>query len=400
MHILLIHQIFVTPDEGGGTRHYELAKYLVGFGHKITVIASDTDYLSGNKKPLKKEQRDGMDIIYAKTYQAVHKNIFHRALAFLSFSFSSFMEAGKVKNVDVVYATSPPLFQAVSGYFTAVIKRAKFVFEVRDLWVDFANELGLVKNRFIIRFFKTIEKILYRRAAGIIVNSPGFIPFINQYVEDEKIILIPNGVDISDFNNMKSQKEMKKKSGCIDRFIVMYTGNLGVANDIETILKAAVSLKEHKDIQLVFIGGGMKKDFLKEKCISQNIDNVKFIDAVPKSQMPDILSAADVCLATLKDIKLFSTVYPNKVFDYMAAGKPVILAIDGVIKEVIEKSGGGIAVKPGDEKDIAAAILTYYNDRSKLTEHGMKVKKFVAENFERKSIAVDLEKSLKGILSS
>jgi hypothetical protein len=140
MHILLIHQIFVTPEEGGGTRHFELARYLAGKGHKVTIIASDVDYLTGKHKSKKTETREGIRILYARTFRSVHKNFIYRAISFLSFMVSAFLKAMSTKDVDVVWGTSPPLFQSLSALMIAKLKGKPFVFEVRDLWVDFAEE--------------------------------------------------------------------------------------------------------------------------------------------------------------------------------------------------------------------------------------------------------------------
>lgn len=398
MKILLIHQIFVTPDEGGGTRHYEMARYLVDMGHSVTVIASDVDYLSGKKKDKRREIRDGIEIIYSYTFSSVHRSIMHRAISFLSFAITSCINALKIKSVDIVWGTSPPLFQSVTSLFIAKIKRKSFVFEVRDLWLDFSEELGVVKNKYILSFFRMFERLLYRYSKKVMVNSPGFIPFVKKYVTEEDILLVPNGVITEEFrvNGIVSQ-EKKRKLGLAERFIVMYTGNIGVANDIESILSAAEFLKIYKDISFVIIGGGIKRDVFSNYCKKNNLSNVIFLNTVPKRELPEIISIADVCIATLKPIPLFRTTYPNKVFDYMAGGKPTVLAIDGVMREVIENSGGGIFVEPGSSRGIAQAVLEYYNNRSLIGRHGKNAREYVERYFERKEIAKGLERILEDV---
>ncbi|MEM3503917.1 MAG: glycosyltransferase family 4 protein, partial [Nitrososphaeria archaeon] len=220
MNILLIHEIFVTPDQGGGTRHYEFAKYLVQMGHKVTVIASNVDYLSGRRKDKKDEVRDGIRIIYSPTLSSVHKGFLGRGLAFLSFSLSSFIEALKVHDFEIVIGTSPPLFQAVTAFAIARIKRKKFVFEVRDLWVDFARELGIIRNGFIFFLLKKVEYLLYRNSDLVIVNSPGFLSYVPQSIPREKVILIPNGVSTSDFDGATEKNmELVYKLGLLDKFV-------------------------------------------------------------------------------------------------------------------------------------------------------------------------------------
>jgi glycosyltransferase involved in cell wall biosynthesis len=399
MHILLIHEIFVTPDEGGGTRHYELARYLARMGHKITVIASDVDYLSGKKKLKKKEIKEGINIIFSRTLSTVHKNFIWRAIAFLSFSISSFFEAVKVKNVDIIWGTSPPIFQALTAMTVSILKRKPFVFELRDLWIDFAKDLNIVNNSLIIYISKRIEIILYKKAEKIIVNSPGFIPFIEKKVGNGKICLIPNGVTTKEFLiEGELTKKFRTSLGLENKFVVMYVGNIGIANDIESIIESAEILRNYNEICFLVIGGGIKKQEFIEYTKDKSLDNIIFLDPIPKKDIPVVISSADVCLATLKNTPLFKTVYPNKVFDYMASGKPTVLAIDGVIREIIENAKGGIFVSPGNSKELAEAILVYYKNRELAVMHGKNARYFVKKYFEREKIAKKLEMCLRNLL--
>lgn len=395
MHLLLIHEIFTTPDEGGGTRHYELAKYLIQYGHKVSVIASDVDYLSGKKRMKKSEIKEGIEIIYASTFSSVHKSFFTRGLAFLYFSFSSFFEALKVHHFDIVIGTSPPLFQAITSLVIAKFKRKKFVYEVRDLWIDFANELGVVRNEFILKLLKKLENLLYREADLIIINSPGFLSYIPTFIPKEKVILIPNGVDTEFFSNsVEKDKELSLRLGLSDKFVVMYTGNLGIANDLDTILETANLLKDVRDIRFVLVGGGIRKDEIKKRIDIEGIENVILLEPVSKREIPKVISLADVCLATIKNTPLLQIVYPNKVFDYMASGKPTIVTISGVIKDVIEESNGGVYVPPGSPEKLKEAILYYYSNKELVVLHGRNAKSYVKEHFERKVIAKQLEIAL------
>ena len=399
MHILLIHEIFVTPDEGGGTRHYELARYLARMGHKITVIASDVDYLSGKKKLKRKEVKDEIDIIYSRTLSSVHRNFIWRAIAFLSFSISSFFEAIRVKDVDIIWGTSPPIFQALTAMAVSILKRKPFVFELRDLWIDFAKDLNIVNNSLIIYISKRIETILYKKAEKIILNSPGFIPFIEKKVGNGKICLIPNGVTTKEFLiEGELTKKFRTSLGLENKFVVMYVGNIGIANDIESIIESAEILRNYNEICFLVIGGGIKKQEFIEYTKDKSLDNIIFLDPIPKKDIPVVISSADVCLATLKNTPLFKTVYPNKVFDYMASGKPTVLAIDGVIREIIENAKGGIFVSPGNSKELAEAILVYYKNRELAVMHGKNARYFVKKYFEREKIAKKLEMCLRNLL--
>ncbi len=399
MHVLLIHEIFVTPDEGGGTRHYEFAKFLVKNGHKVTVIASDVDYLSGKKKNRRSELRDGIEIHYAPTFSFVHSNFFARGIAFFSFSASSFLIAAKVKNVDIVWGTSPPLFQAFSSLLIAKLGRKKFIYEVRDLWLDFAKELGVLKNKFILNILRKIEKILYKRSDMVMINSPGFYPYLPSFLSKEKVILIPNGVDTKNFaNSIAKGNDIKKRMGLMNKFVVLYAGNIGIANDMDNILKTAYHLNKFEDIVFVLIGDGIYKKNVERFIISNKIKNVMLLNPVSKKEIPKYISIADVCLATIKNTPLLQIVYPNKVFDYMASGKPTILTIGGAIRNVIENSKGGLYVTPGNPTELKKAILYYYNNKSAKLQHGENARNYVKQHFERSEIAKKLEISLLQLL--
>jgi len=401
MNILLVHEIFVTPNEGGGgTRHYEFAKFLVKHGHNVTVIASNVDYLSGKKRRERREIKDGINIIYVNTIQSVHKSFLLRGFVFLLFAISSFFKTLEIKNIDIIIGTSPPLFQAFTSLLAAKIKKKIYVYEVRDLWLDFAKELGVIKNNIILQILRWMEKILYKKSDLIIINSPGFKPYILHYVPETKIVLIPNGVNTEDFDVLPKKKgiDLKNKIGLNNKFVVMYAGNLGVANDIDNIITTANYLKKYKDIVFVLIGGGIKKEKIKAKIKNMNLENTIVLDPVVKSQMSKFLSVADVCLATIKNIPLLQIVYPNKVFDYMAAGKPTIVTIGGPIKDIIEKSPGGVYVPPGDPIKLGNAIIMYYNNREIARKHGENARIYVKTHFERKIIAEKLEMTLLNLL--
>jgi glycosyltransferase involved in cell wall biosynthesis len=399
MHLLLIHEIFVTPNEGGGTRHFEFAKFLVQRGYKVTIIASNIDYLSGKKKFKRDEKIDGIHIIYAPTLSSIHSNFISRGFAFLFFSISSFFEALKVKDVDIIMGTSPPLFQTITSFLVAKLKRKKFVFEVRDLWIDFAKELGVIKNKLILSILKQIEGFLYKKSDLIIINSPGFFPYVLNHAEKDKVVLIPNGVSTENFNTaLTKNKELEKKLGIINKFVVLYAGNLGVANDIDNIIAAAKLLIDYNDIVFILIGGGIRREEIKKRIHKEKLNNILLLDPVSKSEIPKVISLADVCLATIKDTPLLQIVYPNKVFDYMASGKPTIITISGVIKEVIDKSKGGIYVNPGKPTELKDAVLSYYNDRELAERHGKNARTYVKKHFERNKIAEELEASLLKLL--
>jgi glycosyltransferase involved in cell wall biosynthesis len=388
MHILLIHQAFAAINEPGGTRHHEFARLLAKQGHQVSIIASTVSYLTGVKGEQTKvvSEFDGLIHIYrAYTYSALHKSFFHRLISFFSFMISSFFISLRISHVDVVWGTSPPIFQSFTAWLVARIKRAKFLLEIRDLWPAFAIAVGVVQNKFIISLSLWLERFLYRHADQLIVNSPGFIQHV-QEKGGKNITLIPNGADETYFQQ-NLQKENHLNSLWKDQFVVLYAGAHGMSNDLSTVLAAAKLLAEQNDILFAFLGDGKEKNHLIEEAGNLNLRNVQFIDPVPKTEISAYFQAANACLAILKPLELYKTTYPNKVFDYMAAGKPIILAIDGVIRDVVEEAGCGYFCQPADPQAIAQCILKLKGlDPSSLQALGENGKVYLRQHFDRKII--------------
>jgi glycosyltransferase involved in cell wall biosynthesis len=209
------------------------------------------------------------------------------------------------------------------------------------------------------------------------------------------VTLIPNGVDPKVFSGNGDGKQIRNRWDLDGQFVATYAGALGMANDIPTILNAADRLREKSNITFLIVGDGKERPNLEAMVHDRRLNNVRFTGSVPKSDMPQILAASDACIATLMNIPMFKTTYPNKVFDYMAAGKPTILGIDGVIREVIEAARGGIYVPPGDAGALAAAVRDLERNRDKATKMGRSAREFVISNFNRAQHAKDFMELLR-----
>jgi glycosyltransferase involved in cell wall biosynthesis len=391
MHILIIHQAFASFDEPGGTRHYEFARLLASRGHQVTVIASPVSYITGalTSTPLPVGEGKGVRVIRARVYSAHHKSFFHRIIAFFSFMISSFWIGLGVKNVDLVWGTSPPIFQGVTAWLLARLKRAKFLFEVRDLWPQFAVAVGVLKNPILIWMSEWLERFLYRRADRVMVNSPGFIAHVTSRGA-KRAELIPNGADPSMFNPSNDGDDFRRVNHLEDKFVALYAGAHGMSNDLNVVLDAAKLLMDEKKIQIVLLGDGKEKPMLQARAAQMGLSNVSFVASVPKSEMPNALAAADACIAILKPLEEYKTTYPNKVFDYMAAGRPVALAIDGVIREVVEAAQCGYFAEPGNASALANVIRNLVSDKKKAREMGLNGRKYLEENFSREAIGEKL----------
>jgi glycosyltransferase involved in cell wall biosynthesis len=391
MHILLVHQAFAALDEAGGTRHHELARFLVKRGHQVTIIASPVSYLTGKENGHKSNQlpEPGITILRAYTYMALHRSFIHRVISFLSFMLSSFFLGLRVRKVDLVWGTSPPIFQGITAWLLARFKRIPFLFEVRDLWPAFAIAVGILRNKILIRSSLWLEKFLYRQADCVIVNSPGYIDHVQQRGA-RRVELVQNGADPEMFDPAVDGHAFRCDHSLQDKFIVLYAGAHGMSNDLGVVLQAADLLRNEANIRLVLIGDGKEKKALQARTREMNLPNLIFIPPAAKDEMPAVLAAADACIAILLPIELYKTTYPNKVFDYMAAGRPVVLAIDGVIRQVVESAGAGIFVQPGDAQEMAKAILSMALEPQKAHQMGLAGRSYIEKHFSRAESAEKL----------
>lgn len=396
MHVLLIHQAFAALDEAGGTRHAEMAHYLASQGHQVTIIASPVSYLTGKnreKSPhwiTREVPEPGVTLLRTYTYSALHRSFFHRIISFLSFMVSSFFVGLGIKNVTVVWGTSPPIFQGWTAWLLARLKRVPFIFEVRDLWPAFAIAVGVLHNKTLIALSQWLESFLYRHADLLMVNSPGFIGHVTSRGA-KNVTLIPNGVDVNMFDPSLRGDSLRRQWGCDSQFVVLYAGAHGISNDLTVVLDAAETLKDHPEIRFVFVGDGKEKSHLQTYASEKKLPNVLFLPAFPKNEMKEVLAASDACVAILKPLEMYKTTYPNKVFDYMAAGRPTICCIDGVIRQVIEAAQGGIFVPPGNAKALAETVLELSLHQEQTLQMGTHARKYVEAHFNRSDLAAQLE---------
>jgi glycosyltransferase involved in cell wall biosynthesis len=401
MHILIIHQAFSGPDDPGGTRHFELACHLVRRGHRVTILASAVNYLTG--APVGDVDRDlpaGLQIIRLPGPSTIHTSYAARFASFLAFSVGAWRTARKLDAVDVVWGTSPPLPQLLPAWAVSLGSRSGLVLEERDLWPEFAIGMGVVRPGLLTACAKRFKRAMYGRARRIIINSPGFRSFVEGYgVAPAKIRLIANGVDTSQFHPELRADELRREWGAEGKFVVLYAGAIGAANGLEVVLDAAERVRGSNAL-FVLIGDGKARPDLMRLARARGLENLCFAPAVPKSRMPEVLAASDACLAILRDIPLFRTTYPNKVFDYMAAGRPVVLAIDGVIREVVERANAGLFVKPGDAAALASAVERLMGAPEEARAMGRRGREAAVESFDRRLQGVEVETLLAELRST
>jgi len=365
MHLLCFANSFDINNSSGSGRMNDMINSILDKGHQITLITSSYDYLTGEILPTFKggiasiEKYENFRIIRGWCYTGYNKSRLSRMLTFFSFLFSSIYCLRYVKSCDKIFVGTPPFFLGIPGLIAKYMNRSKLIYEVRDLWVDVAIELGYLKSKIIIKLIKSIERKFYLNSEKIITNSPAFSNYIFEYgIETKKIFFIPNGVDINMFYPEPNDNlGLRKSLNIEDRFVVIYTGAHGEANNLGYVLEAANKLKFDKSIIFLLIGAGNRKSKLKQIAKINKLDNILFLDPVPKNELNKYLSIANVGLATLKPTNFLKTTYPNKVFDYMACKIPCIIAIDGVIRDLIESNNTGVFVDPKRPESLSKAVL-------------------------------------------
>ena len=384
MHVLLIHQAYAGPRDPGGTRHHELATYLASRGHRTTIIASEVSYLTGTAVAAgDTEETPGVRVIRLPGSE-LHRSFVARGTAFAQFGARALQTALSIPDVDVVWGTTPPLPQLMPAWLASLRSKGGLVVEERDLWPEFAIGMGVLKPGAVTDAALAFKRWVYRRAKRVVINSPGFLPFLKSYgVDEAKIHVVPNGVDPAPFDPELRGEEHRAAWGADDRFVALYAGALGPANALDVVLDAADELRGTRAL-FVLVGDGKARPDLERAASERGLDNVRFVPAVPKDQVPGVLAAADACLACLRDIPLFRTTYPNKVFDYMAAGRPTLLQIDGVIRQVVEEAHAGLFVPPGDAHALASAVRQMMDHPDAAREMGRRGRKVVCERFDRR----------------
>lgn len=399
MKILLLHQYFLEEDDAGGSRFNEMTKQWTEQGHEITVIAGMMHYSSHAKreeykgKLYKRKQQGEVTVWRAHVSESYNSGFQGRLWGYLSFVFSSlWVGLFKVREkYDIILVTSPPLFVGFSAYVLSKIKNVPFVFEIRDLWPESAIDTGVVTNRQIIKLAYWFESFVYRNAKLINVLTPAFREVLieKKGVPENKIVFIPNAADFSLSDALQYNFEVESfrtEWGWDGKFVITYVGAHGVANHLEQVLETADLLRK-TNVLFVLIGSGMQKAKLKEQATTMQLANVLFLDPVAKAEVFKYIMASDMGTSVLKKVDTFKTVYSNKTFDYMACKKPILMAIDGVSRELVEKAEAGIYVEPENPEDFASKIRLYLNDPERIKREGENGNRFAKQNFDRKVLA-------------
>jgi len=399
MNILLIHQYFLEEDDPGGSRWNEFSRIWTDEGHKVTVIAGMMHYNGHEKRAEYKgryfvqKQQGNVGVWRCHVSEAYNKSFIGRLWGYFSFMFSA-LWAGLFKargKYDVVIVTSPPLFVGITGYLVSRLRRMPFVFEVRDLWPESAIDTGVLTNKLIIKLAYWVEAFIYRTARCINVLTPAFYNALRDKkgIPEAKLIQISNAADFSLSEKLLQtfdREAFRREHNLEGRFVITYVGAHGVANHLEQLIDAGEALAD-TNVLFLLIGQGMEKERLKKLAAERGVQNVRFLDSVPKAEVFRYILASEMGASVLKRVDTFKTVYSNKTFDYMSCKRPILMAIDGVSRELVAAAGAGVYVEPENTAEYNRIIRQYIADPARIAQEGESGYQYARRNFDREVLA-------------
>lgn len=404
MKLLILTQYF--PPEVGApqNRLFELALRLQAKGIDVEILTAMPSYPQMEIQPAYKgkkyleESLQGLRIKRCWIYVSKDKSIIKRLLNYFSFVFSSlFYGLRKLERKDVLMVESPPLFLGISAYLLSKAKHAKMVFNVSDLWPESAEKLNIISNKFLLRMATHLEEFCYKKASLISGQTQGICRNIQQRFPNKKVFWLKNGVDIKfyDIDKQITPHFRKDNNFQKDDFILFYGGIIGYAQGLEVILSAANILRDKENIKFVLLGNGPEKERLLTMKKDLSLNNVFFYDAVPKSQMQEIIIETNATIVPLKRLDLFKGAIPSKIFENLALKRPIILGVEGEAKELfIDEGRCGISFIPEDAEDLAQKIIYLYSNPDAAKQMGDNGLEYAKKNFNRDIIANDFYNQL------
>jgi len=400
MNIVYVHQHFSTARGHTGTRSYDFARYLVARGHRVTVVtgvygASDLAEMALERR-VTHRTIDGIDLCIINIRHDNKQAFWRRIASFLAFMAVSTIEVLKIRDADVVFATSTPLTTGLPGTLARWLRGVPFVFEVRDIWPESVVQAGGLRNPLLRIPAYWAERIFYRAATRIVAVSRRMADWIRGTLgpRGDKVSAIYLGTDIPLFSQAQPDLGWRRSHGLEGKFVAVYAGAHGRVNALGWVLKAAAILKADPRLRIVMIGDGLLKAALMVQARAEGLDNVVWLDPVPKEKLPGILKACDLGLMTLENVPLFNTVCPNKFMDYLASGLPVLVNFGGEVADFCREESCGVVVPPEDPKGMAQAIAELAADPARSREMGRRGQALAVRQFDRRLLVEQLESVL------
>jgi glycosyltransferase involved in cell wall biosynthesis len=399
MHILYLHQYFTTRAGVGGTRSYEFARYLVAQGHRVTMVTAADSLLPWSGGLIRRRQVDGIDVVelrlgYADYQSGTAISYGRRILAFLLFALASVAAVLRARRPDLVFATSTPLTIGIPGIIASVRHRAPLVFEVRDLWPEAPIQMGALRHPLAIVLARWLERAIYHRSAHIVALSPGMrAGIIDAGVPPERISVIPNASDLDLFSPELDGEAFRRKHQLEGKFVCLYFGTMGEANDLFQVVRAAKLLQERGQERIVFLlyGTGRQRPLLEAYAREHGLRNVIFSTApLEKRAVPRLVAAADLAMTIFKSLPVLATCSPNKFFDTLAAGRAVLVNMPGWLRELVIEHECGVFVRPDDPEELAATVLRLSASPELVACYGRNARRLAERQFDRRLLGAQL----------
>jgi glycosyltransferase involved in cell wall biosynthesis len=406
MRILFLSHYFPPEVNAPASRTFEHCREWVRNGHQVTVVTCAPNHPRGRvyagyrNRLWQRERRDGIDIVRLATYITANEGFARRSLGYLSFLIACICAAPFLPRADVLITTSPQFFNGLAGYPVKLLKRIPWVLEIRDLWPDSVLAVGAVKNRQLIRWLAALERFAYRKCDHIVPLTEAFRrDIVGKGIAPEKISVVRNGADLALFDNHADPQELRARLGLEGKFVVSYVGTHGMAHGLETVLHAAAQLRGQQRIAFLLVGDGAERQRLLGLRAQLGLTNVTMLGQQPKELMPQIWALSDASLVVLRKLPLFETVIPSKIFEIMAMERPIILAVGGEAREIVEEGEAGLVIEPESSADLCAAVLRLANDQALARQLGANGRHYVTAYFDRRALARRFEGVLDELLA-
>jgi glycosyltransferase involved in cell wall biosynthesis len=392
MHVLFLTHYFPPEVNAPASRTFEHGRRWVAAGHRVTVITCAPNCPTGvvfegyRNAWRAEEELGGMRVIRVWSYLSANKGFAKRSLNFLSYLATAVWCALWLRRVDVVVATSPQFFCGWAGVLCHWLRRWPFVLEIRDIWPESIVAVGAMKRSLTMRVLEWLELRMYAAADHIVTVGDGYRDQLHERrVPPEKISVVPNGVDLQQFQPQPPDAALRAQWNGTNRFVCAYVGTIGMAHGLEVVLKAAAQLKAQgrDDVQFWIVGDGAERAALEHQARRQQLENVTFTGLIPKQQVDAVLASCDACLVHLRGTELFGTVIPSKVFEMLAMQVPIIMGVRGQAQQIVLSASGGVAMTPDDPQSLLDGLAEVAAHRERYTRG----RGYVGQHFDRGQLA-------------
>jgi len=402
VHVLFLTDNFPPEVNAPASRTFEHCREWVKAGHRVTVITCAPNFPKGKvfdgyrNKLWQRETMEGIEVVRVWSYITANEGFVRRILDYQSYMVSAIVASLFVRKVDVIVGTSPQFFTACAAYVASRLKFRPYVFELRDLWPETIKAVGAMKNARAIELLEKLELFLYRKSAKVISVTKSFKKnLISRGIDGSKIEIVTNGVDISQFTPRPKDEALTKQLGLEGKFVAGYIGTHGLCHGLETLVTAAERLRG-TGIVFLFLGDGARKQFLRDMAAEKKLDNVVFIDSVPKAEVPRYWSILDVSVIHLQKAELFTTVIPSKLFESMGMGLPVLHGVEGESADIVRDEHAGIPFEPENVDELVAALRRLKENPAELEQFKASCLKG-AQNYDRTNLALKMMRILEGV---